>query len=448
MSTPQHIIALLKKRLEDAPLSEQEIGELQAWHAANGPDFSLLAEEDWEHLVRYAEFRGDQARLETSLQAFRVRRAEVGTGHSVATRFPEKESDGEESVTNQTTAPIIHRVHFLRRWGWAAAAILLIGGGAYLWTTSQKTEQTLVNGNKLLQADIPPGGEKAVLTLADGTKIILDNAANGNLAQQGSTQVVKLASGQIAYHVKGLSDKDILWNTMSTPAGGQYQLTLPDGTKVWLNAASSITYPAAFVSRNRQVKITGEAYLEVTKDKTKPFYVDIAGQSTIQVLGTSFNINAYGDEGKIKTTLVEGSVRVLPLNTSDVAVSSDRQPKHKGDAANAVILEPGQQAIQPLSPGTDDKRQSDRITIQSANIEQTLAWKNGFFNLNNRSIQSVLKDVERWYDIEVVYEGIPPTFRMKGEIDRGVPLSDLTRFLAQYGLLVRLEGRTLTIGGK
>ena len=321
---------------------------------------------------------------------------------------------------SQETA-VAHRGQIFKTTWLKYAAIVVVAAGlgimAYFRATNKNTVQTLAGSNKHLQTDVLPGSEKAILTLADGTKIILDNAANGNLAQQGNAQVVKLANGQIAYDVKGLSDKDIMWNTMSTPVGGQYQVTLPDGTRVWLNAASSVTYPAVFVSQNRQVKITGEVYFEVAKNKEKPFIVDIDGKSTVEVLGTSFNINSYTDEASIKTTLLDGSVKI----------------------SSVVLKQPGQQAVQA---------ENDKIYVQSTDINQALAWKNGLFSFNDADLHSIMRQLERWYDIKVKYEGRLPDFTLNGEMYRNVNLSVVLKFLEKMGVKFRMEGKILTVTGQ
>lgn len=330
----------------------------------------------------------------------------------------------------------VYRIHFLKKWGWAAAILILFGFGAYFYTASKKTEGGVVKGKAIPTPDILPGSNKALLTLSDGTAITLDSAARGAIAQQGNSSVVKTANGEIIYDVKGHSQGEVMMNTMSTPRGGQYRLTLPDGTTVWLNAASSITFPAAFTGNDRKVKVTGEVYMEVAKNSKMPFVVDVDGKTTVEVLGTSFNINSYTDEGSIATTLVEGKVRVLPGNRSAVTASPDRQL-----SPQAVTLRPGQQALQPDNTTT--------ITINAgANLEQVLAWKNGIFNFTGKSFQSIMKDVERWYDIQVKYEGAIPTRKLKGEMDRGVQLTDLIRFLQGFGLHVELKDRTLVIGEK
>jgi ferric-dicitrate binding protein FerR (iron transport regulator) len=338
-------------------------------------------------------------------------------GKSIEGSFNEEE--GEVAVI----APV-HRVHFLRRYRWWAAAsiILLLGVGAYFFAQKTTNQVAVTPAAKELKNDVAPGGNKAVLTLADGTKIILDSAANGNLAQQGSARVVKLANGQIAYDVKGSADKEIMWNTMRTPAGGQYQVTLPDGTKVWLNAASSITYPAAFVSKNRQVKITGEVYFEVATLRLRsgqkmPFIVDIDGKSTVEVLGTHFNINAYEDESAIKTTLLEGAVKIV-----------NRQ---------SAILKPGEQAVvSDNSPLTID---------HSPDLDQVMAWKNGLFSFNNADLRSVMRQLERWYDIKVEYRGDVPDISLKGKMRRNVNLSVVLDFLQKTGVKFYTEGKTIII---
>jgi ferric-dicitrate binding protein FerR (iron transport regulator) len=296
--------------------------------------------------------------------------------------------------------------------------------------TKQK-DVDLVKGKTIATPDILPGSNKALLTLSDGTTITLDSAASGAIAQQGSSSIIKTPAGEIVYNAKGLPGGEVMMNTMSTPRGGQYRLTLPDGTTVWLNAASSITFPAAFTGNDRKVKVTGEVYMEVVKNDKMPFRVDVDGRTAVEVLGTSFNINSYTDEGAIVTTLIEGKVRVLPGNIA-VSASAERQ---------SATLRPGQQAFQPNNTTT--------VNISNnANMEQVLAWKNGIFSFTGKSFPSAMKDIERWYDIQVSYEGAIPTIKLKGEMDRGVQLTDLIRFLQGFGLQVALKGRTLVVGEK
>ncbi|MGX5819080.1 FecR family protein [Chitinophaga lutea] len=309
------------------------------------------------------------------------------------------------------------RTRFLRRdWLRYAAAILVICVvGAYFWK-ADKPKPTLATGNKASQTDILPGGNRAVLKLADGSEIILDSAADGNIARQGNAAIVKLAGGQIAYNPEGQAQDDALINTMITPRGGQYQLTLPDGTRAWLNAASSIQFPVAFTGATRSVKITGEVYFEVSKDEQKPFVVDVNGKSTIQVLGTSFDVNGYEDDGGIRTALVEGSVRVVAGNSQ-------------------VVLKPGYEAI-----GNESK-----ILTRPADLDQALAWKNGLFNLEGLQLPAVMRQLERWYDVDVRYEGPVPSNVFRGKMYRSVKLSTVLERFRDMGINCKIEGNTVVV---
>ena len=243
--------------------------------------------------------------------------------------------------------------------------------------------------------DVKPGGNVATLTLADGRAIRLDNKGNGNLAYQGNSAIVKLAEGELIYKRIGAGDEQEQYNTLSTPRGGQYQITLPDGTRAWLNAASSIIYPTAFAGNKRQVTIKGEVYFEVMPDKSKPFIVSSAGQ-TIEVLGTHFNVNAYEDESVIKTTLLEGRVRVsLPSKSSS-------------------ILFPGQQS--------EVVKGEDYISLSRADTEAAIGWKNGEIHFSNTDLKGVLRQLARWYDVDVDFRGMPDK-KLNGVISRKVNLS-------------------------
>jgi ferric-dicitrate binding protein FerR (iron transport regulator) len=260
--------------------------------------------------------------------------------------------------------------------------------------------------------DVEPGGQKAVLTLSDGSTIVLDNAGNGQIAQQGQTQVIKLGNGEIQYKSgnQKTGAREVVFNTMSTPRGGQYQLVLPDGSKVWLNSESSITYPVMFSHQERKVKITGEAYFEVAKDKTKPFRVE-TGDMKVEVLGTHFNVKAYADEGPTKTSLLEGSVKV------------DMQ-----------VLKPGQAFI------------NGRIV--PTNVEQDVAWKNGIFNFNNENLTQVMKQLARWYDLDIVYPDGVPQKEYGGEIGRNLKLNQVLKGLENSGVHFELNGKRVTVTKK
>jgi len=329
-------------------------------------------------------------------------------------RTEQRVVDGLMTKIHSGSVTPVRRIRSFRKWGWAAAVFLIIGSGAYFWFTYRNPPQSLANSSKSSQNDVAPGGNKAVLILSDGTTITLDSAANGAIARQGNSSIVKLANGRISYNPKGAATDEVMMNTMRTPRGGQFQLTLPDGTGVWLNAASSITYPAAFTGVEREVKITGEAYFEVAKNTNQPFVVDVDGRSSIEVLGTHFNVNSYTDENSIKTTLLEGSVKI-----------------------GAAILRPGQQA---------QLRQQRLSVINNADMDKVMAWKNGLFNFEDASLEEVMRQLGRWYDVEVVYEKGIPNIQFEGEISRNIKLSDLLKVLARAEVKFRIEeGRRLIV---
>ena len=270
---------------------------------------------------------------------------------------------------------------------------------------------------KEMNHDVAPGGNRAVLTLANGSQIILDSAANGNLAQQGNTKIVKLDSGQLAYNSLNERSDDVLYNTISTPRGGQYQIVLADGSKVWLNAASSLKFPTAFTGKERKVELTGEGYFEVAKNARMPFRVAVTGM-TVEVLGTHFNINAYIDESTIKTTLLEGSVKVA---------KSDRQ----------LVIKPGQQA--ELTPN------AEFIIHNSIDVDEVMAWKNGLFNFNKADIKEIMRQAARWYDVDVVYEGNISGEKYIGKVARNTNLSEMMKILELNGVKYRIDGRKITV---
>lgn len=362
----------------------------------------------------------EQALLELMSEAWDT----FDTGENILTELQSatmlRKAMGEEAIA--ADIPDTHRIRPRRNWiRYAAAIVLLTGlGTVYYFYSNKKPAQPVVADNHQPVTDVLPGGEKAVLTLADGTSIILDSAANGQLAQQGNVQVEKLANGQIRYNAAPTAGNTVMWNTMSTPKGGQYQITLPDGTKVWLNAASSITYPASFVSKERLVKIKGEVYFDVAKNKEQPFIVEMPDQSTIEVLGTGFNVNAYSDETSFKTTLAEGSIRLIKADQS-------------------AMLRPGQQAS--ITP-----QQKDGIkVISGVDIAQTLAWKNGLFSFNDADFPSIMRQLERWYNIQVKYENAIPEITLKGKMYRNVNLSVILDYLQKMGVKLRKEGNTIVI---
>jgi transmembrane sensor len=256
----------------------------------------------------------------------------------------------------------------------AAAAILVVFSfGIYLLAGRTGPKQRVAQ----VQQDIAPGGNKAVLTLGNGRQILLTDAKKGVLANENNTNIMKTADGQITYQGAAAGKKALVYNTVSTPRGGRYALVLADGTKVFLNAASSLKYPAAFTGSNRQVELTGEAYFEVVHNSRKPFMVLTKGQ-IIEDLGTHFNINAYAEEPVEKATLLEGRIRVV-----------------KGE--KAAILKPGQEAI------SGNQQDLSAILVQDADTDQAVAWKNGYFMFNGENIKTIMRSISRWYDVDVVY---------------------------------------------
>lgn len=312
------------------------------------------------------------------------------------------------------------RRYILPYWRMAAAAvfILIAGVSAYFIFEGQKVETTTaLQSAPPVQADLKPGGNIAVLTLSDGSAIVLDSAGTGTISQQGGTQVVKMADGQLAYKdAVGTSNK-VMYNTLSTPKGGQYQLTLPDGSLVWLNAASSITFPTQFTGNERSVTLDGEAYFEVATNAKMPFVVQ-TDEKKVMVLGTQFNVNAYKEEPVFKTTLLEGSVAV-------------------SNATGEVKLVPGQEAS--IHPATKN------IKLAPADVEQAIAWKNGLFSFYNADLKTVMRQVARWYDVEVVYEGEPSGQRFVGEVPRNSKASEVLKILELSNVNYRIEGKKIIV---
>jgi len=377
---------------------------------------TALTQEEQGLLTQYlqaAEANREKYRQLTSGEALTPKLARY------AQRNQRQEANFKEILNriNSTPMRVANRVHFLRRWGWAAAValVLLVAGAVYFWPRQQQQGQ-LANVSHI---DVAPGKNGAVLTLADGSQLVLDSVNNGLIAAQQGAQVV-MRNGQLSYNPVNKTGGHIAYNIMTTPKGRQFNLVLPDGSKVWLNAASSLKYPTAFTGRERAVELTGEAYFEIAKNAAQPFKVSVPGRAAIEVLGTHFNVNAYTDEATINATLLQGSIRL------------------RGNASETpVVLQPGQQGqLQPAAP----------INIHNADIDKVMAWKNGIFNFNDASLQEVMRQLARWYDIEVVYEkGVPDKY-FYGKVSRDLPLSGLLKVLEATGVHFRIEqGRKLVV---
>lgn len=319
-----------------------------------------------------------------------------------------------------------------RRLTAAAASIVLIGALYFWWTANKSDKKTAETFTPLVVHDKQPASEGAILKLADGKEIVLDDAHDGAIATQGNTRITK-QGGLLSYKSNDTS-KLVLYNTLSTPKGKIYKLSLSDGSKVWLNAASSIRFPTVFTGWQRNVEITGEVYFEVTKDAKRPFRVSANQRAAIEVLGTSFNVNAYDNEEFLRTTLLEGSVRIQVWGQSDVG--------------NGVVLKPGQQAQMKSAHAVRSFDQSVTITVDNnPNIENVMGWKDGYFSLEDLTLGELMREVERWYDVEVVYEKGVPAKAFFGKVNRNLSLIDFMEGLKDWGVRFRLEGNKLIVTG-
>jgi ferric-dicitrate binding protein FerR (iron transport regulator) len=310
------------------------------------------------------------------------------------------------------TTPV--KVVRIRTWRWVAAAavIVLLAGGYFLLPRNEVVQRLAIG-----PVDVQPGRQGAVLTLSDGRRVVLDSLGNGLVATQNGSHVL-LEDGQLKYTKGQASTAAIMFNTMTTPKGRQFQLQLPDGTKVWMNAGSTLTYPTAFTGGERTVTVTGEAYFEVVRNAVMPFKVSVNGQSEIEVLGTHFNVKAYANETGIYTTLLEGSVAVKNFH-------------------DKIILNPGQQAVASSAPGID---------VHAADVDKVMAWKNGLFDFEGATLGEAMNQLSRWYDIEVAYEKGIPKIEFGGKLRRDLTLAGLLRFLEGAGVHFRIEeGRRLIV---
>lgn len=305
----------------------------------------------------------------------------------------------------------------------SAAAVVLISlsVGILFYFKDHTKANSEGNQDKFAKNDISPGGNKAYLTLANGKRIALTDAGTGQLADESGVKISKNAEGQIIYTIENTKSDAVASltavNTIETPRGGQYQVLLPDGTKVWLNAASRLTYPVSFVRRERTVELNGEAYFEVARDAAHPFRVKSSGQE-IEVLGTHFNVNSYKDETAVRTTLMEGSVRV----------SSGK--------GQAIVLSPGEQS----------SLRGKNIQVTQVNAEDVLDWKYGNFVFNDENLESILRKVARWYNVEIVYEMEPSESSLLGKVSRSKNISAILHAIEQTDQAhFKIEGRRIIV---
>lgn len=391
-------------------------------------EISALEQEEFRLLIAAS----DDEQLGESLSA-------VWENYKTAKDIPSDKSASMLAHILKQQAPTQEiKVHFMRRgWvRWAAAAVIVFAIATIAVVVSSdrhSSDAELVSENK---TDVPaPRINKAMITLSDGRTVALDSLNSGMLVQQGNVTVTKTAGGKIVYSGQAT---EMLYNTLTNPRGSKViDVALADGSHVWLNAGSSVTYPIDFIGKERKVTITGEAYFEVAHDETKPFYVS-KGEMEVKVLGTHFNVNAYEDERDIKVTLLEGSVKV-------------------NAGAATVLLKPGEQGIVPANtaavfvpsgrqlktPGTGS---GNGIYVTSnIDLDAVMAWRSGMFNFSKVSLQEVMRQLSRWYDVEIEYQGEIAPRKFSGKIQRDLHLSEVLDGLKDIGVHFKIEGKKLTV---
>lgn len=375
LQKPNDKMFFLAKKWLDGNITEQEKAEFDQWYNSFDDTYHEIDSEENEPL------------LEKRLQESIFSKAGIHQTLKVQRTFP------------------------LYRIAAAAAVLFILATGTYFILRYRDQQEQLV-----LSRHILPGTNKAVLTLSDGKQVVLNAVKNGELAVQGNIHISRTASGRIIYNADATAEKNEVntdsYNTITIPNGGQYQLTLADGTKVWLNAGSSLKYPVAFTGAERNVELIGEAYFEVAKNKYMPFKVH-SGKQTVEVLGTHFNISAYADDDQIRTTLLEGSVKV--------------------SAGRAfIIIKPGSQAR--------TTKDSEAITaFTPVDAGEVIAWKNGLFQFKDADVQTVMKALSRWYNVRVTYDGAVTSKRFSGKIYRNVNVAQVMEILKYSGINLRIE---------
>lgn len=366
--------------------------------------------EEAEELMEMLDYSGNDADVETFMQ--RAWQSYDPSKEEVFTKM-QSEQIWRNIAPQQSIGKKAPVITLMKRIAVAASIILVAGAGIWYFSKQNKKEIPVVA--KATQ-DVAPGGNKAVLTLGDGSSIVLDHAANGQLAMQGNTSVAKLNNGELAY--KAQKGQTVFYNSLATPRGGHYKITLPDGSIVWLNSASSLRFPTSFNGEKREVEMSGEAYFEIAKNVKQPFIVKVNDGSKVEVLGTHFNVMAYSDEDEAKTTLLQGAVKV-----------------NKGDAYN--LLKPGQQAA---------IEKDGRMTVLSnVNTSEVTAWKEDQFSFNSTDIHSIMKQISRWYDVDVEYKG-NVSASLNGNIKMSVPLSQVLEILTLAGnVKFDVQGKKITV---
>ncbi len=400
MTTQDAQILLQRYLAGDCTAEEKDL--LEAWWA------ELHAEFPWEVPAGQEDVVHD--RMLSKIKA------ELGNELETAGGVESETARGWQPETAGGPKLAVKRLEW-RRYAGIAAAVLVIAAGGWLWKSRHNRARS-ADDAMAVTIEAVPGGNRAVLTLGGGKQVVLDSAANGMLAIQGNERVMK-QNGRLDYQQGGQGEGEtaVIFNTLATPRGGEYQLVLPDGTKVWLDASSSITYPTAFAGKTRQVSISGQAYFEVVHDPNKPFEVKVQGQ-IIRDIGTAFDINAFTDEPTMKITLANGAVAV-------------------GEHLNTVVL---RQAGQQL-----DCTNGQLEPVHNADLTAVLAWKNGLFYLTSADIATVMRQVGRWYDVDIVFEKGVPAGHITGEVPRNTMLSTVLQVLRTSGVHFTTEGKTIHV---
>lgn len=395
---------LLFKQADHQPLTEQERKDLQEWREST-PQRQQIFENAMDKAALVIQLRQIN-------QAYDPDQAVKDLFATLGLPLENKEK------------PITRRLVFRLS---AAAVLIFLVTGTWLLLKERSGPDTTITQKTV--NDIPPGGNKAILTLANGHTIVLDSAANGLLAEDHNVRINKTANGQLSY-LPGETTAEVVYNILTTPKGGEYQLTLPDGTKAWLNAASSIRYPTAFTGKERRVEIKGEVFFDVAKNTAKPFIATV-NELSVKVLGTKFDMMAYEDENELHTTLVDGKV--------DVSANDHN-----------VILVPGQQAIlghtaTTGNPGVTPRGTAAALTVKPADTDKETAWLNGFFQFDQLDLPTIMRQFRRWYDIDVEYKAAYEGRSFGGRINRHLQLSEALALLEYNGVHFKIEGKKLIV---
>ncbi|WGQ11842.1 FecR domain-containing protein [Pedobacter gandavensis] len=441
----KEVTDLLKKYLA-GNCSEEECGLLETWYlkyeekalpevGQETKDAQL--EEIWVFLSKRMERAFEEPIEESHLAAAPSRiptiPAEITSGTAAVLPGTPVSSEIQVIAEAAPSIPLRKTPLIWTKIAVAATVLFALSIGFYFYNIPDKTGKD--PQEQLGQSEINPVHQKAMLTLADGRRITLDEAQNGEIAEQGGVIITKTKDGQLVYEgaadegsatekssagssANAVAARGNSFNKIETPKGGQYEVSLPDGTKVWLNAASSLSYPASFTGDKREVKLLGEAYFEVAKNKNMPFVVHSKGQD-VEVLGTHFNVNAYADEEQTKTTLLEGSVKVKLL-----------------DAKGAALLKPGQQSVY----------EGNQLDVNAIDVAEVMAWKEGYFLFQDEDIRSIMRKIARWYDVEMVYAPNISPKKIGGRISRNKSLDYVLKTISRTDKFnFKVEGRRVTV---